>query len=235
MVEEVPLAGLSFHGVAILHELERPMAIQKRDSGWRSRKCRGWRLGVERLESRRPLTWVATPLGRLPGMVYSTATDLSDDESVVTGVSGDDVGHEVAFRWTAAGGMQSLGTFGGESSRAYAISGDGRVIVGSSTDASGNQVAFRWTEQTGMQPLGIPEGWSHAFSSSAQDVSPDGTVIVGAVGDTAMYSEVFRWTGDTGMQVLVGSPAIMQQQNKSVSMSRDGGTLALLPIEPAAG
>jgi probable HAF family extracellular repeat protein len=64
-----------------------------------------------------------------------------------------------AFRWTALGGMQDLGTLGGCCSAALGVSADGAVVVGGAYNAAGEWRAFRWTAWGGMQDLGTLGGW----------------------------------------------------------------------------
>ena len=53
-------------------------------------------------------------------------------------------GFKHAFRWTAAGGLQDLGTLGGQFSDALAINARGQ-IAGSASTADGSLHAFLWT------------------------------------------------------------------------------------------
>src|SRR5262245_21824195 len=64
---------------------------------------------------------------------YSYAQGVSADGKTVVGYSNNSQGYPEAFRWTAATGMQGLGTLpGGLFSRASAVSADGSTIVGQS-------------------------------------------------------------------------------------------------------
>jgi probable HAF family extracellular repeat protein len=102
--------------------------------------------------------------------LYSEAYGVSANGSVVVGAASDR-----AFRWTADGGMVSLGLLnGGIYSLAFGVNSNGSVVVGYASDgAAGNASrAFRWTETTGMTSLGVLTGSS---SSYAYGVNADGT------------------------------------------------------------
>jgi probable HAF family extracellular repeat protein len=135
-------------------------------------------------------------LGDLPGAnFYSTATGVSADGSVVVGSSnyyltwggpgcGCYLQRPGAFRWTQAGGMALLGSYG-TIGAARDVSADGSVVVGD-TQYDG---PFRWTQEFGMEFLpGV---------DTALGVSTDGSAVV-AVGG----GEVFRWTLGAGMVSL---------------------------------
>jgi probable HAF family extracellular repeat protein len=143
-------------------------------------------------------------LGYLPdGGPKSWAHDVSLDGSVVVGTADDgtDSGHNHAFRWTQATGMQDLGTLPDvpyTSSTAWGASANGDVVVGES-----EWQAFRWTEATGMVPLGFayPE---IAHFSEALAVSGDGSVVVGRAKAPASegYYTAFIWDEEHGMRDL---------------------------------
>jgi probable HAF family extracellular repeat protein len=140
------------------------------------------------------LTW----LGTLPGGGYSEAWGVSADGSVVVGWARNAAGQSRAFRWTASGGMQDLGTLGGGRSEASGVSADGAVVVGWSYNAAGQWRAFRWTASGGMQDLGTLGG----RRSEAYGVSADGSVVVGCAQNAIGYDHAFRWTASGGMEDL---------------------------------
>jgi probable HAF family extracellular repeat protein len=74
--------------------------------------------------------------------VWSWAYGVSADGSVVVGRSYNAAGQWRAFRWTASGGMQDLGTLGGSESEAYGVSADGSVVVGGLKTPQGRIVPF---------------------------------------------------------------------------------------------
>lgn len=143
-------------------------------------------------------------LGVLPGSLSSAARGISAAGTVVVGGS---VPHDAAgnpnptgagaraFRWTPAGGMESLGTLnGGPYSYALGVSGDGRTVVGFSADgaAANVQRGYRWTSASGMQKV---EDWLRANgvavpadrTRTANAVSADGSVVVGTFDDDSGY------------------------------------------------
>jgi probable HAF family extracellular repeat protein len=133
-------------------------------------------------------------LGQLPGWTQSQSWGVSGDGSVVVGQASRLGSDTRAIRWTAATGMQDLGTLGGANSEAFSASGDGSVIVGRATNASGWYRAFRWTPAGGMQDLGTapPE----FLSGSALDVSTDGASVAGGFG----FADL--WTATGGLRDL---------------------------------
>jgi probable HAF family extracellular repeat protein len=141
------------------------------------------------------LAWMATAgwsqsitwLGTLPGGYDSGALGVSADGAVVVGWAGGR-----AFRWTASGGMQDLGTLGGDWSWAYGVSADGAVVVGTAWNAAGFARAFRWTESGGMEDLNLTYASLLTDGSllwEAFAISPDGRYIVGRGYNAATW----RW------------------------------------------
>lgn len=166
-------------------------------------------------------SWAQTlrSLGRLSGHTVSGANGVSGDGTIVVGYSGTGFSSMSAVRWTAAGGLQSVGTLGGQVARALAVSADGSTIVGYSQAAlpSGPDLAFRWTAGAGVQPLGTLGG----DRSLAYCVSADGSVIGGASYSSSTRTGAFRWTAAEGMQDL-GLPG---NYSATSGMSGDGSVL----------
>ena len=127
------------------------------------------------------------------GAATKIALAVSGDGNVVVGKGSNDQ----AFRWTAAGGVQDLGTLPGlAQAQATGVSDDGQVVVGISDslvivnfpaplDPTTTQRAFRWTAATGMQYLGdllaaAGVDMTGVTLLSANSVSADGSYIAGS-------------------------------------------------------
>ena len=161
-------------------------------------------------------------LGDLPGGNFtSRAFGVSANGSVVVGNSNSALSPE-AFRWSASGGLQGLGTLtGGTSSGSTGTSANGAVVVGFSTSSSGLQ-AFRWTQAGGMQGLGdLPGG---IFQSQALDTSADGSVVVGRSSSVNGADEAFRWTSAGGMQGLGDLPG-GSFSSRAYAITADGSVI----------
>jgi len=150
-------------------------------------------------------------LGNLGGN-SSHAFGVSDNGSVVVGVSANANYQERAFRWTLANGMQNLGSLGGSQSVANAVSADGSIIVGYSRDANEIKRAFKWTAATGMQDLGAGD-WTDAVAISA-----DGSVIII---NNGMDGLAYRWTSG-GMENL---GTLGGNQTIAYDISADGSVI----------
>src|SRR5690606_16213637 len=137
------------------------------------------------------------PLGSIEGNTnpFSEATAVSGDGQVVVGYVGATGGE--AFRWTEAGGMQSLGWLEGRDSygndKAMAASYDGSVIVGAALSSTDKFQAFHWTENTGMVALPTLSAFTASRNTAwANGVSWDGAVVVG--GSLQGYAnQAVRW------------------------------------------
>ena len=124
------------------------------------------------------LTWLGTLGGN-----RSEAFGVSADGAVVVGWAFNADWQGLAFRWTAAGGMQDFGTLGGDWSAAWGVSADGAVVVGWARNGAGQDRAFRWTASRGMEDLNttyasLLTNGSHLEWATA--ISPDGRYIVGS-------------------------------------------------------
>ncbi|MBL8201466.1 MAG: hypothetical protein JNK40_10875 [Chromatiales bacterium] len=154
------------------------------------------------------------PLGDLAGgQSYSVAYDVSADGSTVVGSGTTQVGAQ-AFRWTAATGMQSLGSVKpGSQTIARGVSADGTTVVGLDV-GSGTSEAFSWSATGGMSGLGsLPPG---AFTEGAWEVSADGNIAVGLSGG---MPQAVRYEGGTitGLGYLPGG-----EQSGAFGISADG-------------
>ncbi len=160
-------------------------------------------------------------LGFLPGGNSSSAAGVSADGSVVVGESVAPyppvppyfVSYLQPFRWTEAGGMQSLGLLGS----ANGVSADGSVVVGTYYPPKFNPQAIIWGGSLG----GITYPY---LSSSAHGVSADGSVVVGsATSVISSITEAARWTQPGGLQVLGLLPG--SSSSSASGVSADGSLI----------
>lgn len=153
---------------------------------------------------------------------------LSADGRVAVGEH--DFGNWHAARWTAAGGVEDLGTLGGNESLAYGTNRDGSVVVGWARRSDGFDHAFRWTATGGMQDLGVLSGGN---GSEARAVSADGAVVVGLSEISDGDFRAFRWMQATGMQSL----GVLGAGNYSIAnaVSADGSVVAGASNETSFG
>jgi probable HAF family extracellular repeat protein len=151
-------------------------------------------------------------LGDLEATFDSGAFGASADGNVVVGYGSTNNG-TMAFRWTPATGMVSLGDLpggGNDDSAATGVSADGAVVVGYGEGTDSRRQTIRWTAATGMVGLGLlPE----ADGGSARAVSADGSVVVGANAfETTPQNpftttlQAFRWAAAEGMVGLGDLP-----------------------------
>ena len=135
-----------------------------------------------------------------PRMYPQTANDCCD--------APDHRGANVAFRWTAETGMQSLGVLFNNirsGSEAEAISADGNWIVGvASVPERYNATAFLWDSQNGMRRLDDFLENEHGIDLqgiqlwNATGISANGRVIVGWGVETTGTQEFVAWRVDLG-------------------------------------
>jgi probable HAF family extracellular repeat protein len=142
-----------------------------------------------------PVTQAAEliPLGFLPGTNNSSASDVSDDGTVVVG------GSDGGFRWTTESGMVALEDLpsGRHPRAASGVSADGSVVVGDAQIDRGALESYRWRQANGMEGLG------EDMDNEASDVSADGSVVVGR-GSPQSSNQAYRWTQAEGRVGLGG-------------------------------
>jgi probable HAF family extracellular repeat protein len=159
-------------------------------------------------------------LGTLGGK--SSDAQGINDSGVVVGSAMISNGHYHAFRWTASGGMQDLGSLDGRDrgGAAFGVNGSGE-IVGVSGIFQHNNEPYSWTSTGGMKDL-LPH---HIYSEgSANAINRLGN-IAGCV-NTATNSYPALWTSG-GLKVLstLGGPnAISIAINGKNQMAGYSGT-----------
>jgi len=107
--------------------------------------------------------------------------------------------------WSQPGGLQNLGTLGGDVGQARAVNDAGNAVGYSYLTGDSIYHAFLWTSATGIQDLGTLGG----NSSSAHAINNVGQVAGESyiAGTTSEY-HVFLWSQSTGMQDIGTLPGL---------------------------
>ncbi|MEM7409350.1 MAG: PEP-CTERM sorting domain-containing protein [Myxococcota bacterium] len=168
-------------------------------------------------------------LGFLPGHDASGANGISPDGVYVLGNSRGASG-PVAFRWSAAAGMEALDAPAGAAS---ASSLHGSVVVGQADVHE----PFRWDAVGGTQLLGSVPGNNRSWATA---VTLDGSTVFGG-GQATADGNAFRWDAASGLQnlgCLSPFPAICLSIVHDVSADGQravGGPLWAFVWEPLSG
>lgn len=111
----------------------------------------------------------------------------------------------LAFRWTPATGMASLGSFGAVS---YGLAiNEAGTVTGYSEGPEGPILAraFRWSEAGGLQDLvGIS-----SVVSQGNDINEAGQIVGSGAFDTSLNDLAFLWTPQRGLINIGAAPAYL--------------------------
>jgi probable HAF family extracellular repeat protein len=159
---------------------------------------------------------------------WAYASAVSHDGSVIVGTNDTPNGNR-AFRWTEAGGLQSLGHLGSSDpfyppySNTGGVSADGALIVGQATvagDSTGK--TYRWTQAEGFDVIGLPSGDNGGLANGgAYAVSGNGQVLVGFSQNLTSWS--WAWTQADGFVPLYSRPG--NRSSSATSLSFDGSVV----------
>jgi uncharacterized membrane protein len=174
-------------------------------------------------------------IGELAGGLYtSRALAVSGDGAVVVGDSFDERG-PVAFRWTQATGLVSLGRMSPDDYSSHAV---GVTVDGSTVGGTSGSFTFKWTEGGGFVPI-VPAGLLFAAAMSA-----DGSVIVGTgPAEGFIGSGPVRWNAVEGVVAMrnhnehsVGGAWVVSSTGAAIygTLQRPGSTSSFQWLPPDA-
>lgn len=142
----------------------------------------------------------------LPGDTDSNFGSVSADGSAVLGYSIAADRTIRGVRWTAAGGLASLGILAGYNRIVgNALTADGSIVVGDASIVGASSRAFIWNSAAGFTLIDPLPGDA---ASSATYVSPDGSTVSGESSyptgsPHAGYQRALVWSASGGLQPLV--------------------------------
>lgn len=176
-----------------------------------------------------------TDFGLLPGFtVNNRPSGISADGSVVVGVTTNPGPQSIAYRYTTAGGFQSLpAPTGFTNPSAAGISGDGGVLVGAAQGPVGFGRAVRWT---GSVPQVIPAPDAGVVGWGFNGVSRDGSTYIGGAGPSLQNTnEAYKWTEGGGWTLLVPPSGFASPYNCATGGASTDGSVVVGGIAPITG
>ena len=123
-------------------------------------------------------------------MQGARATRISNDGQVVAGELSPNQSSQRAFRWTAAGGIETLNSVNGMRTSLNDLSDNGSFAAGNNTFD-----ALRWKPDGSFEVVVFGSLSNRAL---ATHISGDGQTVVGRQGPTGVTGRVFVWSVASG-------------------------------------
>ena len=163
-------------------------------------------------------TWTSHgSLGSSSGSSASSAWGMSSDGLTIVGLGWVNAGSAHAIKWTAAQGVEDLGsTVSGRSTRANAANSDGTVIAGWQDSSSGFRQGAVWTN--GVQNLITHPNGDSATEAGA--ISADGLWVSGGQGFSNNY-QAWKWSAATGI-IDIGPAPTSGWRGAATGLTADG-------------
>jgi uncharacterized membrane protein len=165
-------------------------------------------------------TWTSHgSLGSSSGSSASSAWGMSSDGLTIVGLGWVNAGSAHAIKWTAAGGIEDLGSsVSGRSTRANAANSDGTIIAGWQDASSGFRQGAIWTN--GVQSLITHSNGDRATEAGA--ISADGVWACGGQGFSNDY-QAWKWSLATGI-IDIGPAPVSGWRGAATGLTIDGTT-----------
>ena len=165
-------------------------------------------------------TWTSHgSLGSSSGSSASSAWGMSSDGLTIVGLGWVNAGSAHAIKWTAAGGIEDLGSsVSGRSTRANATNSDGTIIAGWQDATSGFRQGAIWSN--GVQSLITHSNGDRA--TEAGSISADGVWVSGGQGFSNNY-QAWKWSLATGI-MDIGPAPVSGWRGAATGLTIDGTT-----------